>query len=149
VYAIVLAANEAAIAAVKPGASFDAPHDAACAVLTAGLVSLGVLTGDAVQLVADKAFRPYYMHRTSHWLGRDVHDVGAYVVAGKSRALEPGMVLTIEPGLYFHGDTPAPADLHGIGVRIEDDVLVTPEGCRVLSAAVPKAVTEIEALRRH
>jgi Xaa-Pro aminopeptidase len=149
VYDIVLAAQAAAIAAVKPGARFDEVHHAALRVLVAGLVKLGVLTGEVDELIAQKAFQPFYMHRTSHWLGLDVHDVGLYVDdAGKSRPLEPGMVLTVEPGLYF-GDTTAAYDARwrGIGVRIEDDVLVTPTGSDVLSARAIKDPQEIERVR--
>jgi len=140
VYDIVLAAQLAAIAEVKPGTRFDDVHHAALRVLVAGLVQLGVLEGEVDELIAQKAFQPFYMHRTSHWLGLDVHDVGLYVdAAGKSRPLEPGMVLTVEPGLYF-GDTTVeyPAKYRGIGVRIEDDVL---------SAAAIKDVATIERVR--
>lgn len=147
VYELVLAANVAAVEAVKPGATLEGIHDLACRVLTQGLVDLGVLEGSVDGLMETKAYRPYYMHRTSHWLGLDVHDVGAYTSGGAPRPLEAGMVLTIEPGLYFHGDTPAPAELHGIGVRIEDDVLVTLKGHRNLTAGAPKSVPEIETLR--
>jgi Xaa-Pro aminopeptidase len=147
VYDIVLRAQLAAIEATRPGATVEGIHDITCKVLTEGLVSLGILQGDVDQLMADKAYRPYYMHRTSHWLGMDVHDVGAYTRKGQPRPLEPGMVLTIEPGLYFHADNPASAKFHGIGVRIEDDILVTLKGHRNLTAAVPKAIADIEALR--
>jgi Xaa-Pro aminopeptidase len=149
VYDIVLAAQEAAIAVVKPGTRFDDVHHAALTVLVAGLVKLGVLAGNVDELIAEKAFQPFYMHRTSHWLGLDVHDVGLYVdEAGKSRPLEPGMVLTVEPGLYF-GDTTVEYDprWRGIGVRIEDDVLVTEKGHEVLSAAAIKDPAGIERLR--
>lgn len=147
VYELVLAANLAAVEAVKPGATVDGIHDLACRVLTQGLVDMKVLEGSIDGLLESKAYRPYYMHRTSHWLGLDVHDVGAYAAGTAPRPLEPGMVLTIEPGLYFHGDTPAHPSLHGIGVRIEDDVLVTLKGHRNLTAGAPKSVEDIEALR--
>ena len=115
--------------------------------LTEGFIALGLLQGTADERIADKAFRKYYMHRTSHWLGMDVHDVGDYYVDGKPRPLAPGMVLTIEPGLYVaEDDETAPAELRGIGIRIEDDVLVTPEGHENLTAAVPKEVDEVEAV---
>ena len=149
VYDIVLRAQLAAIEATHPGSTIEVIHNAACKVLTEGLVSLGVLQGDVGQLMADKAYQPYYMHRTSHWLGLDVHDVGAYLRDGKPRPLEPGMVLTVEPGLYFHADSAATAAFHGIGIRIEDDVLITLKGHRNLTAAVPKSIEAIEALREE
>lgn len=149
VYDIVLAAQEAAIAAVRPGARFDESHHAALTTLVAGLVSLGVLEGRVEELIATKAYQPFYMHRTGHWLGLDVHDVGLYVDArGQSRPLEPGMVLTVEPGLYF-GDTSVAYDpqYRGIGIRIEDDVVVTEKGHSVLSDSAHKSVADIEAAR--
>lgn len=149
VYEVVLAAQLAALEAVRPGTTIESIHLETCRVLTQGLVDLGVLSGAVDGLVEQKAYQPYYMHRTSHWLGLDVHDVGAYVRDGAPRPLEPGMVLTIEPGLYFHADKPAPDGFHGVGVRIEDDALVTLKGHRNLTAAVPKAVAEIEALREE
>jgi Xaa-Pro aminopeptidase len=149
VYAVVLAAQLAAIDAVRPGASFEAPHLAAVRGLVEGLASLRLLSGSVDEIIEKETYKPVYMHRTSHWLGMDVHDVGLYKRAGTPRALEPGMVLTIEPGLYIADflEDIDPA-WHGIGVRIEDDVLVTPTGHEVLTAAVPKAVDELEALRR-
>src|SRR4051812_23569520 len=125
VYEAVLEVQQAAIEAVRPGATLDAIHTQVVEGLTARMVDLGLLQGDVATLVADQAFKAYYMHRTSHWLGLDVHDVGFYSVEGTARGLQPGMVLTIEPGLYIAPDaTTAPADLRGIGVRIEDDILV-------------------------
>jgi Xaa-Pro aminopeptidase len=129
--------------------AFDDVHRAALLVLVQGLVGLGVLQGEPEELIALKAFQPFYMHRTSHWLGLDVHDAGLYVDgAGKSRALEPGMVLTVEPGLYF-GDGQLEYDRRwrGIGVRIEDDILVTEAGSENLSAAAIKDPAEIERVR--
>ncbi len=149
VYDIVLASQKAAIAAAKPGMRFNDVHEAALHVLVEGLIRLGVLEGTVEENEAKNLYRPFYMHRTSHWLGLDVHDVGSYVDdAGASRPLEPGMVLTVEPGLYF-GDTTAVYDAkyRGIGVRIEDDVLITEKGNEILTAAAPKEVEEIEALR--
>ncbi len=149
VYDIVLEAQLAGIAAVKPGTRFDDVHRAALDVLVEGLIQLGVLIGERDELIAQKAFQPFYMHRTSHWLGLDVHDAGLYVdPAGKSRALEPGMVLTVEPGLYF-GDGILEYDprWRGIGVRIEDDVLVTETGHDVLSADAIKDPAEVERAR--
>ena len=148
VYALVLASQETAIDAVRPGARFDEPHQAAVRVLAEGLVSLGILSGSADEVVEKELYKPVYMHRTSHWLGMDVHDVGLYRRSDGARQLEPGMVLTVEPGLYIADflEDIAP-EWHGIGVRIEDDVLVTPEGREVLTAAVPKGMAEIEAIR--
>jgi Xaa-Pro aminopeptidase len=149
VYDIVLAAQLAAIAAVKPGTRFDEVHRVALEVLVDGLIGLRVLEGERDELIAQKAFQPFYMHRTSHWLGLDVHDAGLYVDdAGRSRPLEPGMVLTVEPGLYF-GDGVLEYDprWRGIGIRIEDDVLVTATGHEVLSADAIKEPGAIEQAR--
>jgi Xaa-Pro aminopeptidase len=150
IYELVLSAQAAAIAAVQPGVPFDAPHAAAIAVLVDGLQALGLLSGERQELIDKEAYRPFYMHRTSHWLGMDVHDVGQYKVQGAVRVLEPGMVLTVEPGLYIRAEREDvdPA-YRGIGVRIEDDVLVTPTAHEVLSGAIPKQVAEIEALREE
>jgi Xaa-Pro aminopeptidase len=147
IYEIVLAAQKAAIRKVKPGNHWNDPHHAAVRVITRGLIELKLLKGNLSRLTKDQAYRKFYMHRTGHWLGLDVHDVGDYKVGDQWRLLEPGMVLTIEPGIYI------PAKSRGvrrkwwnIGIRIEDDVLVTRDGCEVLSAAVPKTVQDIEAL---
>ena len=149
VYELVLEAQQAAIEAVRPGNTWNAPHDAAVEVLAEGLVALGLLKGRPRTVINKGTYRRFYMHRTGHWLGLDVHDVGDYKVGGEWRLLEPGMTLTVEPGLYLpagaKGVAPRWAD---IGVRIEDDVLVTAEGHEVLTAAAPKGVREIEALRR-
>jgi Xaa-Pro aminopeptidase len=150
VYDLVLDAQAAAIAAAKPGNRFQDVHDAAVRVLVEGLVRLHVLSGEVDELIAKEAYKPYYMHKTSHWLGMDVHDVGLYKVDGQWRTLEPGMVMTVEPGLYFGDDVPSEAARYrGIGIRIEDDVLITPDGCEVLTAAVPKVADEIEALMQQ
>ncbi len=147
VYEIVLAAQKAAIEKVAPGVTFDEVHDRALRVLVEGLRSLGVLAGSLDESIAGAAYRPYYMHRTSHWLGMDVHDVGKYRVEEKSRTLEPGMVLTVEPGLYFSPSVDgASSRLRGIGVRIEDDVLVTPGGHEVLTAEIAKEIADLEDL---
>jgi Xaa-Pro aminopeptidase len=162
-YEVVLEAEEQAIAIVKPGVTAAMVHDKAVEVLTAGLVKLGVLEGDVAQLVKDEAYKPFYMHKTSHWLGMDVHDVGAYFapkqgddgqLAMAHRPLEPGMVLTVEPGLYFGiGADSAKigekglrdwSKYRGIGIRIEDDILVTETGHENLTAAIPKSVEDIE-----
>lgn len=146
VYQAVLDVQIAAIEAVRPGATIDAIHTQVVEQLTAKMVELGLLEGEVAALVEKGAHKPFYMHRTSHWLGLDVHDVGFYSVAGAARPLEPGMVLTIEPGLYIAEDAAAPADLRGIGVRIEDDILVTASGYENLTRSTPKSVAEIEKL---
>lgn len=146
-YEIVLAAQRAAIEAIRPGADWNRPHDASVEVITAGLVELGLLRGKLSALIARGAYRDFYMHRVGHWLGLDVHDVGDYRPGGEWRQLEAGMVMTVEPGLYIAPDNSAvPAVWRGIGIRIEDDVLVTAEGREVLGGAAPTAVDEIEAL---
>ncbi len=147
VYEIVLAAQEAAIAEVRPGRSWNAPHEAAVRVLTQGLLDLGLLKGSLDEALEQESYRPFYMHRTGHWLGMDVHDVGDYKIDSHWRELEPGMVTTIEPGLYFSPMLEGVDERFiGIGVRIEDDVLVTASGHEILSEGAPKAVDEIEAL---
>ena len=150
VYDLVLRAHGEAIKEVAPGKPFDAAHQRAVRVLTEGLVEIGILDGAIDELVEKEAFKPYYMHRTGHWLGMDVHDVGLYVEGGRARALEPGMVLTVEPGLYF-GDFCGDIGprFRGIGVRIEDDVLVTEKGCEVLTESCPRNPEEMEALCRQ
>ena len=146
IYELVLEAQLAAIDAVRPGRTWNEPHDAAVKVLTRGLVRLGLLEGKTSKLIKDEAYKRFYMHRTGHWLGMDVHDVGAYRLDGKWRAFEPGMVLTVEPGLYIAPDCEDVDPIwRGIGIRIEDDVLVTEGGCEVLTAALPKTVADIEA----
>lgn len=147
VYDVVLAAQYAAIEAVKPGNHWNQPHEAALEVLTQGLIELGILSGTLEEALASEAYKPFFMHRTGHWLGLDVHDVGDYRVGDAWRLLEPGMVLTIEPGLYISPtNTDVEEKWRGIGIRIEDDVLVTKEGCRNLTEGVPKTTDEIEAL---
>ena len=149
VYEIVDAARAAAVVAVKPGCPVAAVHDTATRVLVEGLVSLGVLQGDVEQLIADQAHKPFYPHQTSHWLGLDVHDPGDYARLGVPRDLVPGMVLTVEPGLYFRPSHEAtPARFSGIGVRIEDDVVVTSDGREVLTANLPTAADDVTALVR-
>jgi Xaa-Pro aminopeptidase len=148
IYDLVLRAQQAAIDEVRPGAGFDAPHRRAVEVLVEGLLQLGVLHGECDEVIEKELYRPFYMHRTSHWLGMDVHDVGRYLVDGKPRALQAGMVLTVEPGIYIAPERDdVPPGFAGIGVRIEDDILVTPTGSEVLSAAIPKRPEEIAALR--
>jgi Xaa-Pro aminopeptidase len=187
IYELVLEAQLAAIAAVRPGVRYEVVHDTARRVLTEGLVALGLLPRTVDESLAMHHYREFYMHGTGHWLGMDVHDVGAYKVDGRSRVLEPGMVFTVEPGLYFDPEReqatfslreysedemwerrfrlgaatakkleeeekaraekivhPIPPAFRGIGVRIEDDILVTPDGCEVLTAGTPKTVDEVE-----
>jgi Xaa-Pro aminopeptidase len=147
VYDVVLNAQLAAIAEVKPGKHWNHPHEAALRVITEGLVELGLLKGDVDQLIADESYKVFFMHRTGHWLGMDVHDVGDYKVGDEWRVLEPGMVLTVEPGIYISNDNKQVAKRwRGIGIRIEDDVVVTRQGCKVISASVPKTTEEIEKL---
>lgn len=146
-YQLVLDAQHAAIDAVHPGNSWHAPHEAAVKVLTRGLVKLGLLKGQPARLVRKEAYSKFYMHKTGHWLGMDVHDVGDYKIDGEWRMLEPGMVLTIEPGLYIpEGMRGVAKKWQGIGIRIEDDVLVTRDGHDVLTSDAPKEIDEIEAL---
>ena len=147
IYEIVLGAQLAAIAHTRPGVTLGDVHAKTVEVLVDGLIDCGLLSGDRAEILEKEAFKRFYPHRTSHWLGMDVHDVGRYHLRpGEQRPLEPGMVITIEPGLYIPttGDLPR-EEYRGIGVRIEDDVLVTREGCQVLSADVPKSVEQIEA----
>jgi Xaa-Pro aminopeptidase len=146
VYEAVLATQKSAIAMVRPGITLDDIHDHCVQQLTAAMLELGLLTGTVEDRVKDLGYRKFYMHGTSHWLGLDVHDVGAYTRDGKPRPLEPGMVITVEPGLYISGSgSDTPAELRGIGVRIEDDVVVTETGHEVLTRACPKEVEEVEA----
>jgi Xaa-Pro aminopeptidase len=147
VYEIVLEANLAAIAKVRPGNHWNDPHDAAVRVVTQGLVKLGLLKGRPAALQRAGAYRRFFMHRTGHWLGMDVHDVGDYKVGGQWRVFEPGMVLTIEPGIYIPANVRGvPRRFGNIGIRIEDDVAVTRRGAEVLTAQAPKDADEIEAV---
>ncbi len=147
-YDAVLAAQLAALGAVRPGATVDDVHDRAVRVLVEALVALRLLDGPVDAAVERETYKRFYMHRTSHWLGRDVHDVGRYRLDGKPRPLAPGMVFTVEPGLYVPADADdLPAAFRGVGIRIEDDVLITANGHEILSAGAPKQVEEIEALR--
>ncbi len=147
IYQIVLDSQLAAIDACRPGRTLEEVHDVASRVIAEGLVALGLVEGPVEAAIADKRIKPYYMHRTSHWLGMDVHDVGRYYKDGKPRLLEPGMVLTVEPGIYIaEDDARVPAEYRGIGVRIEDDVVVTAGEPEVMTAACPKTVADIEAV---
>ena len=149
IYDLVLEAHDRAIECVRPGVSVESIHHAARDVLVEGLITLGVIEGDRAEVIESEAHKPYFPHQTSHWLGLDVHDVGDYASSGVPRALEPGMVLTVEPGLYFQGpfEKAGVAEKYvGLGIRIEDDVVVTAEGHEVLTAALPVSVDEIERL---
>ncbi|QJR13685.1 aminopeptidase P N-terminal domain-containing protein [Usitatibacter palustris] len=148
VYELVLASQEAAIKAVKPGADFIDYHDAATKVLVQGLIDFKLCKGSVSKVLEDGSYKQFYMHRTGHWLGLDVHDAGDYMRRGKWRKLEPGMVLTVEPGLYIRPAANVPKAFWNIGVRIEDDVLVTAKGRDVLTSACPKRVKDVEAAVR-
>lgn len=145
-YEVVLSVQERALAAVRPGTTLVDIHDGVVRGLTEGLIGLGLLEGDVQARIDDESYRRFYLHSTSHWLGLDVHDVGHYRQAGEPRPLEPGMVLTVEPGLYVPVADDIPEDFRGLGIRIEDDVAVTEQGGEILTAAVPKRVADIEAL---
>jgi len=149
IYELVLAAQQAAIECAVVGNHWNEPHEVSVKVITEGLVKLGLLKGEVSELIQSEAYKRFYMHRIGHWLGMDVHDVGDYKIDGQWRQLEPGMVMTVEPGIYIAPDDDSVAKKwRGIGVRIEDDVVITKDGCDVLSAGVPKTVAEIEALMR-
>ncbi|SDT04349.1 Xaa-Pro aminopeptidase [Pseudomonas oryzae] len=147
IYELVLKANLEAFHYIAPGRHWNEAHEATVRVIVAGLVELGLLAGEVDELIEREAYKPFYMHRAGHWLGMDVHDVGDYKIGGVWRELEPGMCMTVEPGIYIAHDNEAVEERwRGIGVRIEDDVVVTAEGCRILTGGVPKSVAEIEAL---
>ena len=146
IYAVVLAAQAAAISEVRPGAGFMAPHEAALRVLAQGLTELGLLHGSVDAVIETESYKRFYMHRTSHWLGRDVHDAGEYKLGEHWQTLEPGMTLTIEPGLYVRPADDVPQAFWNIGVRIEDDALVTGTGCEIITDGVPKEMADIEHL---
>ena len=148
-YDIVLSAQEAAIAQVHPGNTWNQPHEAAINVISQGLIDLGLLIGPLDQVIEEQQYRKFYMHKTGHWLGMDVHDVGDYQIGGKWRLLEPGMALTIEPGIYIPPDHTTESHWHNIGIRIEDDILVTHNGHQILTNGVPKMPKDIEALMNN
>jgi Xaa-Pro aminopeptidase len=149
VYEIVLAAQAAAIAAARTGNAWDEPHNAALRVLAQGFIDLKLCRGSVDGVLESESYRKFYMHRTGHWLGMDVHDVGDYKVDDRWRKLQPGMVLTVEPGCYIRPADDVPLELWNIGIRIEDDVAVTEQGNEVLTAAAPKSVPDIEEAMRH
>ena len=148
VYEIVLAAQAAAIEKIRAGNAWNEPHDAAVRVLARGMLDLKLVGGSLDEVLEKETYKRFYMHRTGHWLGLDVHDAGDYKRAGKWRSLAPGMVLTVEPGLYIRAAADVPEPLRGIGVRIEDDALVTESGCEVITLEAPKSIADIEALKR-
>lgn len=146
-YQLVLNAQTAALEQIKPGLPWNLAHDASVEVLTQGLLDLGLLKGKLKKLIKDEKYKQFYMHRIGHWLGMDVHDVGDYKIKQEWRLLEAGMVLTVEPGLYIPPDCKSVDEKWcGIGIRIEDDVLVTPTGHEILTSGVPKSIADIEAL---
>ncbi|MGA8048697.1 MAG: aminopeptidase P N-terminal domain-containing protein [Burkholderiales bacterium] len=148
VYELVLAAQGAAMQNISPGKAWNEPHDAAVKVLAQGMLDLKLLSGSLEEALQKETYKRFYMHRTGHWLGLDVHDAGDYKRDGRWRPLQPGMTLTVEPGLYIRAADDVPAPLRDIGVRIEDDVVVTATGCEVLTGEAPKRVDDIEALMR-
>lgn len=148
VYAMVLAAQAAAIEAARPGAHWNQPHDAALKVLAQGMLDLKLCTGSVDSVLESGDYRRFYMHRTGHWLGMDVHDVGTYKQNGDWRLLEPGMTLTVEPGCYIRPADNVPEALWNIGIRIEDDIVITAKACEVLTDGVPKSIAAIEELMR-
>ncbi|HEX5344127.1 MAG TPA: M24B family metallopeptidase, partial [Duganella sp.] len=152
-YELVLDAQAAALNAIAPGLPYSGAHEAAVKVLAQGMLDIGLLKGTLEQVIADKTYLQFYMHGTGHWLGMDVHDVGQYRDVTQadrpSRALKPGMVVTVEPGIYVRPAEGVPEEYWNIGIRIEDDVLVTAGGYTILSAAAPKTVAEIEELMQH
>jgi Xaa-Pro aminopeptidase len=146
-YELVLAAQAECIGNARVGVPYDSIHATAVEVLTDGLLSLGLLKGALKKNIASEAYKKFYMHKTGHWIGLDVHDVGEYKLGGASRLLEPGMVFTVEPGLYIAPGTPGvPAKYQGIGIRIEDDILMTKAGPDNLTAGVPKSVDALEKI---
>jgi len=149
IYELVLAAQAAAKDVIRPGAHWNAPHEAAVKVLARGLLDLKLLTGTVDEVIEQGHYRRFYMHRTGHWLGRDVHDAGEYKCAGDWRPLEPGMVLTVEPGCYIRPAADVPEAFWNIGVRIEDDAVVTATGCEFITDAAPRTVAEIESVMRE
>ncbi|HLB41952.1 MAG TPA: Xaa-Pro aminopeptidase [Gammaproteobacteria bacterium] len=147
IYEIVLAAQLAAIQVIKPRVAWTAMQEAIIKIITEGLVDLGILKGKVNHLIKKRAYFPFYMHQSGHWLGLDVHDVGRYKIKNKWRLLESGMVLTVEPGIYISSDIPGVHKRwHNIGIRIEDDIVVTTRGCQVLSQRLPRKATDIEAV---
>ena len=148
IYELVLAAQTAAIAEVRPGSGWNAPHDAAVKALAQGFIDLGLCSGTLDEVLEKELYKQYYMHRTGHWLGLDVHDAGDYKSGGDWKRLAPGMTLTVEPGCYVRPADGVPERFWNVGVRIEDDALVTTSGCEIVTAEAPKRVDDIEAVMR-
>ena len=148
IYDLVLDAQAAAVARIRPGAGFQEPHDAALAVIVRGLIDMKLLGGSVDGVIESEAYKRFYMHRTSHWLGLDVHDAGEVKHGEQWKTLTQGMVLTVEPGCYIRAADDVPVAFHDIGVRIEDDALVTAAGCELMSHEAPKTIVDIEALMR-
>ena len=146
IYEVVLKAEKAVIEAAKPGVQYKDLHELDLKILVEGMVEIGLLEGDPETIIEDGSYQDYFMHKTGHWLGLDVHDLGKYMIDSESRVLEPGMVFTVEPGIYVNSKSKAPEKFRGIGIRIEDDILVTKNGNKNLTAAVPKEIADIEAL---
>jgi Xaa-Pro aminopeptidase len=144
IYSLVLEAQQAGIAACQVGQPYDAPHQAVLQVLAKGLIALGLLTGTVDEVLSSRSYERFFMHKTGHWLGMDVHDVGTYKQQGQWRRFKAGMVLTVEPGLYIPDEPDVPSEYRGIGVRIEDDVLITAQGPEVLTQGLPRTVDAIE-----
>jgi Xaa-Pro aminopeptidase len=150
VYELVLHANQDVIKMVKPGESFMALHEKTIEILTQGLIDLGLLAGDPKENIERKTYERFFMHRTGHWLGMDVHDVGRYKLEDGWRKIEAGMAFTVEPGLYIQPGTEGTREeFYNIGIRVEDDIVVTEDGCEVLTSLVPKDVAGIEALMKE
>jgi Xaa-Pro aminopeptidase len=149
VYEIVLAAQAAAITVAKPGNTWNMPHEAALRVLAQGFIDLKICQGSVDSVIETESYKQFYMHRTGHWLGMDVHDVGEYKIGEQWRTLQAGMTLTVEPGCYIRPADNVPRELWNMGIRIEDDVLITEQGNEVLTLAAPKTVSEIEAVMHH
>ncbi|NQV16769.1 aminopeptidase P N-terminal domain-containing protein [bacterium] len=145
-YTVVLNAQKAVIEAARPGVSFQSLHDLDLRMLVDGMIDIGLLDGSAEELIENESYQAYFMHKTGHWLGLDVHDMGKYMVDGKSIFLEPGMVFTVEPGIYVNSRSEAPEKYRGMGIRIEDNILITKDGNKVLTHAVPKEIDDIELL---
>jgi Xaa-Pro aminopeptidase len=146
VYQVVLDAQKAVIEASKPGVTFQELHDLDLKLLVEGMIKIGLLEGTVDQIIEENAYQPYFMHKTGHWLGLDVHDMGKYIIDGKSRVLEAGMVYTVEPGIYVNSKSDAPEKFRGIGIRIEDNILITETGNVNLTASAPKEIAEIESI---
>ena len=146
IYEVVLKAQKSVIEAAKPGVAYQDLHDLDLRLLVEGMIEIGLLDGTADEVIESASYQEYFMHKTGHWLGLDVHDMGNYMAEGESITLKPGMVFTVEPGIYVNSKSKAPAKFLGIGIRIEDDILITESGNKNLTAAVPKEISEIEAL---